>query len=271
MVVRFPCFMTQAEKEVARIAAQRDEQDDTSVLLVGGGDRLLSSFGGIENLTSIAFSGMSSAVASYGLHRIGNLYIFSIVATGGNYNIGTFDTSYLAIDDQAVATYISFPNSTVDKGGYLSITHSTGVIFLPLFVHSCYSEIAMISQTLPTPAQSLLTLPGFTWADYLTHCSGKIDEQSLKPMLAQMDKAIVQWLGKFMKFETQKGNTGPRVMVIQFPTYREIGAEYVDHNIECDDNTLSTYGNFFQQNANVSVNLLISVFGLPIFPFFNID
>ncbi|KAA6397014.1 MAG: hypothetical protein EZS28_007455 [Streblomastix strix] len=118
----------------------------------------------------------------------------------------------------------------------------------------------MISQTLPAPAQSLLTLPGFTWADYLTHCSGKIDEQSLKPMLAQMDKAIVQWLGKFMKFEPQKGNTGPRVMVIQFPTYREIGAEYVDHNIEFDDNTLSTYGNFFQQNANVSVNLLISVF-----------
>ncbi|KAA6308847.1 MAG: hypothetical protein EZS28_056614, partial [Streblomastix strix] len=31
-------------------------KDDTSVLLAGGGDRLLSSFGGIEDLTSSAFS-----------------------------------------------------------------------------------------------------------------------------------------------------------------------------------------------------------------------
>ncbi|KAA6356282.1 MAG: hypothetical protein EZS28_048191, partial [Streblomastix strix] len=31
-------------------------KDDTSVLLAGGGDRLISSFGGIEDLTSSAFS-----------------------------------------------------------------------------------------------------------------------------------------------------------------------------------------------------------------------
>ncbi|KAA6391829.1 MAG: hypothetical protein EZS28_012648 [Streblomastix strix] len=71
-------------------------KDDTSVLLAGGGDRLLQSLVGIENLTSIAFCGMSSVVASY--------------------------------DDQAVATYISFPNSTFDNGGYLLITYSTGVM-----------------------------------------------------------------------------------------------------------------------------------------------
>ncbi|KAA6328433.1 MAG: hypothetical protein EZS28_053718 [Streblomastix strix] len=29
MVVRFPCFMTRAEKEAARIAAQGDDQDET--------------------------------------------------------------------------------------------------------------------------------------------------------------------------------------------------------------------------------------------------
>ncbi|KAA6371840.1 MAG: hypothetical protein EZS28_032633 [Streblomastix strix] len=64
-------------------------KDDTSVLLAGGGDRLLSSFGGIEDLTSSAFS---------------------------------------IQDDVAVITYIPFPNHTVDKGGYQSITHSTGLI-----------------------------------------------------------------------------------------------------------------------------------------------
>ncbi|KAA6366856.1 MAG: hypothetical protein EZS28_037618 [Streblomastix strix] len=64
-------------------------KDDTSVLLAGGGDRLLSSFGGIEDLTSSAFS---------------------------------------IQDDVAVATYISFPNHTVDKGGYIIITHSNGLI-----------------------------------------------------------------------------------------------------------------------------------------------
>ncbi|KAA6345366.1 MAG: hypothetical protein EZS28_052168, partial [Streblomastix strix] len=37
-------------------------KDDTTVLLAGGGDRLLSSFGGIENLTSSAFSSMNGAV-----------------------------------------------------------------------------------------------------------------------------------------------------------------------------------------------------------------
>ncbi|KAA6383061.1 MAG: hypothetical protein EZS28_021412 [Streblomastix strix] len=64
-------------------------KDDTSVLLAGGGDRLLSSFGGIEDLTSSAFS---------------------------------------VQDDVAVITYIPFPNYTVDKGGYVSITRSTGLI-----------------------------------------------------------------------------------------------------------------------------------------------
>ncbi|KAA6376668.1 MAG: hypothetical protein EZS28_027801, partial [Streblomastix strix] len=64
-------------------------KDDTSVLLAGGEDRLLSSFGGIEDLTSSAF------------------------------NIQ---------DDVAAITYIPFPNHTVDKGGYVSITHSTGLI-----------------------------------------------------------------------------------------------------------------------------------------------
>ncbi|KAA6366915.1 MAG: hypothetical protein EZS28_037558 [Streblomastix strix] len=52
-------------------------KDDTSVLLAGGGDRLQSSFGEIEDLTSSAFS---------------------------------------MIDDTAVTTYIPFPNHTVDKG-----------------------------------------------------------------------------------------------------------------------------------------------------------
>ncbi|KAA6367257.1 MAG: hypothetical protein EZS28_037216, partial [Streblomastix strix] len=64
-------------------------KDDTSVLLAGGGDRLLTSFGGIEDLTLSAFS---------------------------------------VQDEEAVATYISFPNNTVDKGGYVSITHSIGLI-----------------------------------------------------------------------------------------------------------------------------------------------
>ncbi|KAA6372300.1 MAG: hypothetical protein EZS28_032174 [Streblomastix strix] len=64
-------------------------QDDTSVLLAGSGDRLLSSFGRIEDLTSSAFS---------------------------------------IQDDVAVITYIPFPNHTIDNGGYVSITHSTGLI-----------------------------------------------------------------------------------------------------------------------------------------------
>ncbi|KAA6358484.1 MAG: hypothetical protein EZS28_045989, partial [Streblomastix strix] len=71
-------------------------KDDTSVLLAGGGDRLLSSFGGIEDLTSSAFS-----------------------ANGGNYNAGTFNPDYLVQDDVAVITYIPFPNITVDKGVYI--------------------------------------------------------------------------------------------------------------------------------------------------------
>ncbi|KAA6374696.1 MAG: hypothetical protein EZS28_029776 [Streblomastix strix] len=102
-------------------------KDDTSVLLAGGGDRLLSSFGGIEDLTSSAFSGMNGAVTSYSLIRIGNLYIFSLLACGGNYNMGTFNPDYLVQNDNVI-TYIPFPNQTVDKGGYVSITHSTGLI-----------------------------------------------------------------------------------------------------------------------------------------------
>ncbi|KAA6400979.1 MAG: hypothetical protein EZS28_003491 [Streblomastix strix] len=102
-------------------------KDDTSVLLAGGGDRLLSSFGGIEDLTSSAFSGMNSAVIQYGLIRIGNQYIFSLLANGGSYNAGTFNLDYLVKDNDAVATYISFPNHTVDNGGYIIITHSIGL------------------------------------------------------------------------------------------------------------------------------------------------
>ncbi|KAA6399578.1 MAG: hypothetical protein EZS28_004900 [Streblomastix strix] len=105
-------------------------KDETSVLLAGGGDRLLSSFGGIENLTSSAFSSMNGAVIQYKLIRIGNLYIFSLLAYGGNYNAGTSNPDYLVQDDVAVITYIPFPNHTVDKGGYVSITHSTGLITL---------------------------------------------------------------------------------------------------------------------------------------------
>ncbi|KAA6402764.1 MAG: hypothetical protein EZS28_001709 [Streblomastix strix] len=103
-------------------------KDDTSVLLAGGDDRLLSSFGGIENLTSPAFSNMNGAVIQYKLIRIGSLYIFSLLANGGNYIIGTFNTDYLVQDDVAIITYIPFPNHTVDKGGYVSITDSTGLI-----------------------------------------------------------------------------------------------------------------------------------------------
>ncbi|KAA6379325.1 MAG: hypothetical protein EZS28_025147 [Streblomastix strix] len=64
-------------------------KNDTSVLLAGGGDRLLSSFGGIEDLTSSAFS---------------------------------------VIDDVALVIYITLPNNTVYEEGYVSITHSTGLI-----------------------------------------------------------------------------------------------------------------------------------------------
>ncbi|KAA6360497.1 MAG: hypothetical protein EZS28_043977, partial [Streblomastix strix] len=103
-------------------------KDDTSVLLAGGGDRLLSSFGGIEDLTSSAFSSMNGAVTQYSLIRIGNLYIFSLLACGGTYNMGTVNTDYLVQNDDAVATYISYPNQTVDKGGYVIITHSNGLI-----------------------------------------------------------------------------------------------------------------------------------------------
>ncbi|KAA6357750.1 MAG: hypothetical protein EZS28_046723, partial [Streblomastix strix] len=103
-------------------------KDDTSVLLAGGGDRLLSSFGGIEDLTSSAFSGMNGAVIQYKLIRIGNHYIFSLLACGGNYNMGTFNTDYLVQDDVYVITYIAFPNHTVANGGYVSIAHSNGLI-----------------------------------------------------------------------------------------------------------------------------------------------
>ncbi|KAA6370126.1 MAG: hypothetical protein EZS28_034347 [Streblomastix strix] len=101
-------------------------KDDTSVLLAGGGDRLLSSFGIIEDLTSSAFSGMHEAAASYGLHRIGNLYIFSLLSIGGIYNVGTINPNYLVQNGTSTSTYIPFPNCTNDNGGYLLITHSTG-------------------------------------------------------------------------------------------------------------------------------------------------
>ncbi|KAA6388055.1 MAG: hypothetical protein EZS28_016419 [Streblomastix strix] len=103
-------------------------KNDTLILLAGGGDRLLSSFGGIEDLSSSTFSGMNGAVIQYKLIRIGNLYIFSLLACGGNYNMGTINTDYLVQDDIALVTYIPFPNHTIDKDGYVSITHSTGLI-----------------------------------------------------------------------------------------------------------------------------------------------
>ncbi|KAA6372155.1 MAG: hypothetical protein EZS28_032318 [Streblomastix strix] len=103
-------------------------KDDTSVLLAGGGDRLLSSFGGIEDLTLSAFSSMNGAVIQYKLIRIGSLYIFSLLVNGGNYNMGTFNPDYFVQDDVAVITYIPFPNHTVDKGGYVSIIYSIGLI-----------------------------------------------------------------------------------------------------------------------------------------------
>ncbi|KAA6371772.1 MAG: hypothetical protein EZS28_032701 [Streblomastix strix] len=105
-------------------------KDDTSVLLEGGGDRLLSSFGRIEDLSSSAFSNMNGAVEQCKLIRIGNLYIFSLLAYGRNYNARTFNPDYLVIDDMAVATYIPFPNRTIDKDGNVMITHSTGLITL---------------------------------------------------------------------------------------------------------------------------------------------
>ncbi|KAA6397417.1 MAG: hypothetical protein EZS28_007057 [Streblomastix strix] len=105
-------------------------KDDTSVLLVGGGVRLLSSFGGIVDLTLSAFSSMNGAVVQCKLIRIRNLHIFPLLAYGGNYNAGTFNPEYLVQDDTAVATYIPFPNHTVDNGGYVMITHSIGLITL---------------------------------------------------------------------------------------------------------------------------------------------
>ncbi|KAA6376468.1 MAG: hypothetical protein EZS28_028006, partial [Streblomastix strix] len=103
-------------------------KDDISVLLAGGGDRLLSSFGGIEDLASSAFSGLNDAIIQYKLIRIGSLYIFTLLDNGGKYNMGTFNPDYLVQDDVALITYIQFPNNTEDKGGYVSITHSTGLI-----------------------------------------------------------------------------------------------------------------------------------------------
>ncbi|KAA6357792.1 MAG: hypothetical protein EZS28_046681, partial [Streblomastix strix] len=63
---------------VSAIDFAKAGKDDASVLLDGSGDRILSSFGGIEDLSSSAFS---------------------------------------------VITYIPFPNSIIDKGGYVAITH----------------------------------------------------------------------------------------------------------------------------------------------------
>ncbi|KAA6396570.1 MAG: hypothetical protein EZS28_007903 [Streblomastix strix] len=111
-------------------------KDDTQVLLAGSGDRLLSSFGEIEELLSSAFSGMNSAVVQSKLIRIGSLYIFSLLAYGGNYNMGTFNPDYLVTDDTAVATYIPFPNRTIDKRGYVMITRSIGLITLKSYTNS---------------------------------------------------------------------------------------------------------------------------------------
>ncbi|KAA6392938.1 MAG: hypothetical protein EZS28_011536 [Streblomastix strix] len=105
-------------------------KDDTSVLLADSGNRLLSSFDGIEDLSSFAFSGMNGAVIQYKLIRIRNLYIFSLLAYGGNYNAGTFNPDYLVSDDTAIVTYILFPNRTNDKEGYVMVTYSTGLITL---------------------------------------------------------------------------------------------------------------------------------------------
>ncbi|KAA6359066.1 MAG: hypothetical protein EZS28_045407, partial [Streblomastix strix] len=88
---------------VAGFAKKRN--DDTSVLLADGCDRLLSSFEGIKDLTSSAFSDINGAVIQYKLIRIGSLYIFSLLVNGGNYNMGTFNPDYLVKDDVTVITY----------------------------------------------------------------------------------------------------------------------------------------------------------------------
>ncbi|KAA6388984.1 MAG: hypothetical protein EZS28_015487 [Streblomastix strix] len=74
----------------------KSSKDDTSILLAGGGDRLLSSFGGIENLTLSAFS--------------------------RNYNAGSINPDYFVQDDVAVITYISFPNHIVDKCDFAGLS-----------------------------------------------------------------------------------------------------------------------------------------------------
>ncbi|KAA6402149.1 MAG: hypothetical protein EZS28_002323 [Streblomastix strix] len=111
-------------------------KDDSSVLLAGGGDQLLSSFGGIEDLSSYAFSVMNGAVVQFKLIRIGNLYIFSFLAYVGNYNAGTFNPDQLVQADTAFATYIPFSNSTIDNGGYVMITHPTGLITIKSYTNS---------------------------------------------------------------------------------------------------------------------------------------
>ncbi|KAA6384174.1 MAG: hypothetical protein EZS28_020300 [Streblomastix strix] len=84
-------------------------KDDFSVLQAREGDRQLSSFGRIEDLPSSAFS---------------------------------------VQDDVAVATYIPLPNSTVDQGGYVMITHSTGiqdiVLFMEYKMSNAYIDEALI-------------------------------------------------------------------------------------------------------------------------------
>ncbi|KAA6353007.1 MAG: hypothetical protein EZS28_051466, partial [Streblomastix strix] len=91
-------------------------KDDTSVLLAGGGDRLLSSFRGIEDLTSSAFS---------------------------------------VQDDVAVITYISFSNNTVNKGGYVTITHSTGPITYAAGLSDFLELYAYIKERYPKPIGEL--------------------------------------------------------------------------------------------------------------------
>ncbi|KAA6395384.1 MAG: hypothetical protein EZS28_009086 [Streblomastix strix] len=103
-------------------------KDDTSVLLAGAGDRLLQSFGGFEDLTSSSFSCMNGAVIQQKSIRIDSHYTFSLLANGENYNMRIFNPDYLDQDDVAVITYIPFPNNTVGKGDYVSITNSLGLI-----------------------------------------------------------------------------------------------------------------------------------------------
>ncbi|KAA6396874.1 MAG: hypothetical protein EZS28_007600 [Streblomastix strix] len=93
------CYEINATKtfnaNVNAIGSVKTGKDDTSDLLTGGGDRLLSAFGGIEDLTQSAFSDLNTAIIQCKLIRIGNQYIFSLLAKGGNYDARTNNPNYL--------------------------------------------------------------------------------------------------------------------------------------------------------------------------------